>query len=170
MVPEAELEGGVPQDAGWFVVNAGEGRWLYNELGGYCGFEGRGPAAFPQLGINLNVLPPGEPMAMYHAEAGDEAFLVLSGECLLIVEGEGRPLQAWDFFYCPSWTEHVIVGAGDRPAIVLAVGTRTEKGIVYPANETAQRHDAGARVETKSPAEAYAGLSEPKEGPAPELF
>jgi uncharacterized cupin superfamily protein len=155
--------------AGWFVVNAADAQWLHNELGAYCGFEGSGPDAFPQLGVNLNVLPPGKPMSMYHGEAGEEAFLVLRGECLLIVEGEERPLRAWDFFYCPPWTEHVILGAGDKPALVLAVGARGDKGLVYPVNETALKHHAGSRVETSSPREAYAGLSQPTEGPAPEL-
>ena len=155
--------------AGWFVANAGEAQWVHNELGAYCGFEGRGEDAFSQLGVNLNVLPPGKPMAMYHAEAGEEAFLVLRGECLLIVEGEERPLRAWDFVYCPPWTEHVIVGAGEEPALVLAVGARGEKGIVYPRNDTALKHGAGARTETSSPAEAYAGLTPPSEGPPPEL-
>jgi uncharacterized cupin superfamily protein len=169
VVPEAKVEGGVPQDAGWFVLNARDARWLYNELGGYCPFEGRDEARFPQLGINLSVLPPGEPMTMYHGEAAEEAFLVLKGECLLIVEGEERPLGAWDFFHCPPWTEHAIVGAGDGPSVVLAVGVRGKEGLRYPANETAVKHGAGVREETESGAEAYAAFSEPKEGPAPEL-
>jgi hypothetical protein len=88
VVPEAKVEVGVPQGEGWFVLNARDARWLYNELGGYCPFEGREEAQFPQVGINLNWLPPGKPMTMYHAEDGQEGFLVLSGECLLIVEGE----------------------------------------------------------------------------------
>ena len=86
MVPEAKLENGVPQGEGWFVVNAHDSRWLHNELGAYCPFEGKDDAAFEQLGINLNVLPPGMPMAMYHEEPGQEGFLVLRGECLLVVE------------------------------------------------------------------------------------
>jgi len=153
----------------WFVVNSKDAQWVHNELGAYCGFEGRGPDAFPQLGVNLNVLPPGKPMAMYHAEAGEEAFLVLRGECLLIVEGEERPLRTWDFVYCPPWTEHVIVGAGSEPALVLAVGARGPEGIVYPRNEIALKHGAGSKVETGSPAEAYEGLTPPSEGPPPEL-
>ena len=36
------------------------------------------------------MLDPGEPMAMYHWETDQEDFLVLSGEPLLIVEGEER--------------------------------------------------------------------------------
>lgn len=92
MVQQAKVEGGVPQGGGWFVVNARDSRWLYNELGGYCPFEGSDEARFPQLGINLNVLPPGKPMTMYHGEASPETFFVVKGECLLIVEGEERAL------------------------------------------------------------------------------
>jgi uncharacterized cupin superfamily protein len=168
VVPEAKVEGGVPQTQGWFVVNAQDTRWLYNELGWYAGFEGRDKAAFDELGINLNVLHPGMPMAMYHEEPGQEAFLVLRGECLLIIEGEERPLKAWDFVHCPPLTKHVILGAGDAPALVLAVGAR--KGpAAYPVDETAVRHGAGVEQEVASPAEAYAAYSRPKEVPAPEL-
>jgi uncharacterized cupin superfamily protein len=170
VVPEAKLENGVPQGEGWFVVNARDSRWLHNELGGYCPFEGRDDARFPQIGVNLNLLLPGKPMAMYHAEAGEEAFLVLSGECLLIVEGQERPLGAWDFVHCPPWTEHVIVGAGDGPSVVLAVGARGKEGLRYPANETAIRHSAGVEQETTSGQEAYARFSELTEGPPPEGF
>lgn len=168
MVPEAKLEGGVPQTQGWFVVNAQETRWQYNEMGWYSGFEGKDEAGFEELGINLNVLHPGSPMAMYHEEPGQEAFLVLRGECLLIVEGQERPLKAWDFFHCPPLTQHVILGAGDEPALVLAVGARKGQAS-YPVDETAIRHGAGVENEVASPAEAYAAYSAPKEVPAPEL-
>ena len=168
MVPEAKLENGVPQGEGWFVVNARDSRWLHNELGAYCGFEGKGEAAFEQLGINLNVVPPGMPMAMYHEEPGQEAFLVLRGECLLVVEGQERPLKAWDFVHCPPRTNHVIVGAGEAPALVLAVGAR--KGPAsYPVDEAAVRLGAGVEKEVASPAEAYARFSQLVEGPAPDL-
>jgi uncharacterized cupin superfamily protein len=170
MVPEAKLEAGVPQSEGWFVLNARDARWQHNELGAYCGFEGqRGKSAgFEELGINLNVLPPGKPMAMYHGEPGEEAFLVLDGECILIAEGEERPLRKWDFVFCPPWTEHVIVGAGTRPALVLAAGVRKE-GIVYPVNEMALEHGAGVERETRKAAEAYSPLWKLHDGPAPEL-
>jgi uncharacterized cupin superfamily protein len=168
VVNEAELEGGVPQSAGWFVVNARDARWTYNEMGWYTGFEGKDEGSFEQLGINLNVLHPGVPMAMYHEEPGQEAFLVLRGECLLIVEGQERPLKAWDFFHCPPRTKHVILGAGDDPALVLAVGARKGQA-TYPVDETAVRHGAGVSGEVASPAEAYAGYSDLKEVPAPEL-
>jgi uncharacterized cupin superfamily protein len=168
VIPEAKLENGVPQSGGWFLVNARESRWFHNELGAYCGFEGKDEARFDELGVNLNVLPPGKPMAMYHDEPGQEDFLVLRGECLLIVEGEERPLRRWDFFHCPPGTKHVIVGAGSEPALVLAVGARKGKA-AYPVDEAAVRHGAGVEQATDSPAEAYARFSKPKEGPAPEL-
>jgi uncharacterized cupin superfamily protein len=168
VVPEAKLENGVPQGPGWFVVNARDPRWLHNELGAYYGFEGKAEAGFEQLGINLNVLPPGMPMAMYHEEPGQEGFLVLRGECLLIVEGQERPLKAWDFVHCPPRTKHVIVGGGETPALVLAVGAR-RGGASYPVDETAVRLGAGVDRELASPAEAYAKFSALEEGPAPEL-
>ena len=67
--------------------------------GSYCNFEGK--RRFPHFGINVSVLEPGERVGMYHREKAQEAFLVLSGECTLIVEGKERRLVAWDFFYCP---------------------------------------------------------------------
>ena len=108
---------------GWFILNARESRWR-NEgpLGSYCTFEGK--RRFPQLGINISVLEPGEAMGMYHREKAQEGFLVVAGECLLIVEGEERQLQAWDFFHCPGGTEHIIVATGEEAAIVVAVGAR----------------------------------------------
>lgn len=158
----------MPQSAGWFVVFARESRWLHSELGEYCGFEGQDEAQFDQVGINLNVLPPGTPMAMYHEEPGQEDFLVLRGECLLIVEGEERRLVQWDFFHCPPRTKHVIVGAGTEPAVVLGVGARKGQA-TYPFDEAAARLDAGVETVTDSPAEAYARFSKPETGPAPEL-
>ena len=91
MVPEANLvrneNGLVPQGEGWYVVNARESRWFgSDELGKYCHFEG--DVRFPELGINVNVLQPGQPSCMYHGESNQEDFLVLSGECLLMIEGE----------------------------------------------------------------------------------
>ena len=151
------------------MVNARDSPWVYNEMGGYCPFEGEGDAGFADLAINLNWLHPGKPMALYHAEESQEAFLVLAGECLLIVEGEERQLRTWDFFHCPSWTEHVILGAGDGPSLVLAVGVRGKAGARYPVNETAVRHRAGIEQESASAREAYAAFGELKEGPPPDL-
>ena len=97
MVPEAQFEqtevGHVAKGDGWFVLNARDARWYYAEgRGAFCDFEG--DQDFPQLGINVQVLAAGEAMAMYHWEADQEDFLVVSGEALLIIEGEERPLRA----------------------------------------------------------------------------
>lgn len=159
-VPEAPLRttkyGLVPDGEGWFVLNARETRWRdTGPLGMFCDFEGK--RRFKQLGINLNVLEPGQPIGMYHRERAQEGFLVLAGECVLVVEGEERPLRAWDFFHCPGGTAHMIVGAGDGPAIVLAVGGRGgRKGLVYEVSAAALERGAGVDRETTKPAEAYA--------------
>lgn len=148
----------VVDDDGWFVLNARESRWRdEGPLGSYCTFEGK--RRFPQLGINITVLEPGEAMAMYHRENAQEGFLVLAGECVLIVEDEERLLTAWDYFHCPSGTRHTIVAAGEEVAVVLAVGARGRGvggGVVYPVSEVAARHGAGVERETTKPAEAYA--------------
>src|SRR5204863_2870425 len=116
----------------WFVVNARETRWLDNEkFGAYTRFEPEG-TRFEQVGINISVLQPGQPMALYHAEEDQEDFLLLSGIATLLIEGEERKLKQWDFVHCPPWTEHIIVGAGDEPCVVLAVGGRLHEGVVYP--------------------------------------
>jgi uncharacterized cupin superfamily protein len=154
--------------ADWFVVNARDARWVWNEMGGYCNFED-GDVRFEQVGINLNALHPGVPMAMYHEEPGQEDFLVLEGEALLIVEGEERPLKAWDFVHCPPHTKHVILGAGEGPSLVLAVGARKGQAS-YPVDETAVRHGAGVETETSSPKDAYAKYGPLEDGPAPDLL
>jgi uncharacterized cupin superfamily protein len=158
MIPEAPLkqvgEGLSPKGDGWFVVNAREARWRDGDFGAYTRFEG--DVRFPQVGINIGVLEPGQPACMYHRESEQEDFLVLSGECLLLIEGEEHRLQAWDFVHCPPWTEHVFVGAGSGPCAILAIGGRPTKEIVYPANELAQRRGAGVGADTSDPDEAYA--------------
>jgi uncharacterized cupin superfamily protein len=163
MIPEARLEhadgGLVPAEEGWFVLNAREGQWRHGEgRGARLPFEGE--VEFPQVGISLFVLAPGEPMGMYHWEADQEDFLVLSGEALLIIEGEERPLRQWDFVHCPPETDHIIVGTGDAPCAVLAVGAREHQAGAgwggYPVEEAALRHDAGVERETNDVNEAYA--------------
>lgn len=162
MTPEAPLRmsknGLVVDGEGWFVVNARESRWRdEGALGSYCTFEGK--RRFPQLGINVSVLEPGEAMGMYHRERAQEGFLVVAGECVLIVEEQERRLRAWNFFHCPGGTEHIIVGAGSEPAVVVAVGARGRAiggGVVYTVSERAARHGASVARETRKLAEAYA--------------
>ncbi|HSL65208.1 MAG TPA: cupin domain-containing protein [Gaiellaceae bacterium] len=163
MLAEARLaateHGLVPEGEGWFVLNARDARWHHGPgRPALCFFEGE--PEFAQLGINVSVLAPGEPMAMYHWEADQEDFLVVAGEPLLIVEGKERPLRQWDFVHCPPRTKHVIVGAGDGPSVVVAVGARERSTGPdwggYTVDEAALRHGAGVEQETADPEEAYA--------------
>jgi uncharacterized cupin superfamily protein len=167
VVPEAQLkatEHGVePTGEGWFVVNTREAKWLDGDFGAYTRFEGE--TRFPKLGINIGVLQPGQPACFYHGEEDQEDFLVLAGECLLLIEGEERPLRQWDFVHCPDWTEHVFVGAGDGPCAILAVGTRSGGGVIYPRSDMALRHHAGVEHETREPKEAYARIKPDVEVP-----
>jgi uncharacterized cupin superfamily protein len=160
LIPEAPLErtdhGLAPNGEGWFVLNAQEAKWLDGHFGAYTRLEGE--PRFPKLGFNIAVLAPGQPACYYHGENEQEDFLVLSGECLLLIEGQERPLRQWDFVHCPAWTEHVFVGAGDGPCAVLAVGTRLTDEVVYPRSELALRHGAGVERETRAPSDAYAEI------------
>ena len=157
----------VPQDRGWFVVNAGEARWRDSgPFGLYCAFEGKRP--FLQVGINVSILQPGQSLGRYHLEPGhEEDFLVLDGECVLIVEEQERRLARWDFFHCPPGVAHMIVGGGDGPSTVLSVGARgsgrgVSRGVVYPVSETARRHGVSVASETTEPSEAYADVPRAK--------
>jgi uncharacterized cupin superfamily protein len=164
---DAENGGRMPEGDGWFVLNARDARWLDGDLGRYTAWEGDGDAHFPQLGINISVLNPGEPMTMYHRENRQEDFLVLAGECVLLVQGEERPLKQWDLFHCPAGVDHAIVGAGDGSSLVLAVGARTgaeDNWVVYPADPVAQEHGAGVPVETSDPTVAYERFTLRKSG------
>jgi uncharacterized cupin superfamily protein len=168
-VTEAKLEesgaGLAPATEGWFVVNVRDAVWLTSDTrGSVCPFESP-EAWFRQLGIRVSVLRPGEPNALYHSESQQEGFLVLSGECTLLVEGEERPLRTWDFFHCPAGTEHVFVGAGDGPCVILMVGVRTpDEQLRYPVSELAARYGASAKEETSDPEQAYAGWEEARLG------
>ena len=170
MVPEAPLardENGLqPAGDGWFVLNARDARWYHTaELGSACFFEGEN-ARFDQLGINVNVLQPGQPGAMYHAEDAQEDFLVVAGEAILVAEGEERRLQTWDFVHCPAKTKHVIVAAGDRPCVYIAIGARRKgRALVYPVDDVARKHGAGVDTETSTPSEAYARFEDGRFGP-----
>jgi len=167
MVPEAPItrteHGLAPNGEGWFVLNAQEAKWVDGHFGAYTRFEGE--PRFPQLGFNIAVLAPGQPACYYHGENEQEDFLVLSGKCLLLIEGQERPLRQWDFVHCPAWTEHVFVGAGEGPCAILAVGTRLTDEVVYPRSEVALRHKAGVEKETREPREAYAEIPADDEVP-----
>jgi quercetin dioxygenase-like cupin family protein len=158
-VPEAELKetdaGLIPQGEGWFVLNAREASWIRSEERGQdTDFEGG--QEWTQLGFRIQVIAPGQ-RSMYHGERGQENFLVVSGECVLVIEGEERRLQAWDFVHCPPWTKHAFVGTGDGPCVLVMVGSRAGGfDVVYAVSEVAATHGASVPEETSSPDEAYA--------------
>ena len=163
LVTEARLEesgsGLAPVTEGWFVVNVRDAEWFSSETrGAACWFESEyrdPPVEFPQLGINVTVLEAGQ-HSVYHAESNQEAFLVLAGECRLLVEGEERRLRPWDFFHSAPWTEHAFVGAGDAPCVILVAGARMSPDVHYPASELAARYGASVERETSDPEQAYA--------------
>ena len=157
-MPEAPLEdlgsGLAPAGEGWFVVNVRDAQWLTSEngekkpSGSECTFES-GEHWFRQIGVRLHVLEPGEPNGLYHSESVQEDFLVLSGECTLLVEGEERRLKKWDFVHCPPGTEHIFLGAGTEPCVIFMVRARSEGATIrYPVSALAARYDASVAEET----------------------
>jgi uncharacterized cupin superfamily protein len=170
-VDEAVIQDGVPVTAGWFVINARDARWMHNGMRVVCKFGGEGPAHFDDLGIGLYWIEPGKPMTLYHHEAGQEDFLVLRGQCILVIEGEERTVGAWDFVHCPPGTAHTIVAAGSEPALILAVGARREKRSPrYPFLAAAVRHGAGVPDHETSARDHYATFGAPQPCPPPPLF
>ena len=145
-------------DEGWFVLNLADALAVRNEVkgGAIIPLEPRG-GSFKDFGVNVHVVWPGEPSALYHSENAREAFLVLSGECTLVVEEQERPLRQWDFFHCPAGTRYIFVGTGEGPCAILMIGARPEaEQLHYPVSEVAARHGASAAKETPNPDEAYA--------------
>jgi len=139
-----------------FLINVAEARALgHSRRALMIDFEPEG-VEWPDTGVNVQVMQPGQPNCRYHSEPVQEDFLVLHGECIAIVGGEERRLRRWDFLHCPAGTEHVFVGAGDGPCAVLMIGSRRENAAHYPVNETAARYDASVTQATDDPAEAYA--------------
>jgi uncharacterized cupin superfamily protein len=177
MIEEAKLEqtdyGLAPATDGWFVVSIPEAAWVTNDvLGSACIVEGEGDGvSFPHVGYTIAVLQPGESGGRYHREVNQEDFLVLAGECLLLIEGDERRLRQWDFVHCPSNTEHAFVGAGDGPCVIFMTGARDgwpATGVVYPRSELALRYGAGVEAETTVPADAYAPFPSWQPGRPPE--
>jgi uncharacterized cupin superfamily protein len=170
MGPESKLEksehGLAPTGEGWYVLNMHDAEWRHAEgRGAVCvvadDFEGWRRESH-QLGVNPFVLEPGEPMTLYHREAGQEDFLGVSGEAVLVVEGEERQLRAWDFVHCPLDAKHVIVGAGSGPCLVVAIGARAHDGqpdsIGFTVDDAAKRHGASVEEDTADGDVAYANV------------
>jgi uncharacterized cupin superfamily protein len=177
MVPEAELKptevgGLVPVSEGWFVLNARDARWFHGAgrteslpLTGVDEYEAE--TFFPMLGMAIRVLHPGQPSTTYHWETEQEDFVILSGEAVLIVEGQERPLKQWDFVHCPPGTKHAFAGAGDEPCVMLAASSRQFQKDgpwgSYCVDETAARYNASAPEETQDGTIAYARFAPSEE-------
>jgi uncharacterized cupin superfamily protein len=152
----------IEERGGWFVVNVKDANWRAHPVFGKgCSFEMQGQ--FPQTGVNLRLLEPGKPACRYHREEAQEDFLVLAGECLLLVNGEERPLKAWDYVHCPPGVTHVFVGAGNGPCAILMIGHRpAEEQLFYPQSELARTYGAEAPEPTPEPRVAYSDVSPPE--------
>jgi uncharacterized cupin superfamily protein len=160
-VEEAQVEetpyGCYVTSEGWFVHNLEEALAVRFEGGALYPLEPQ-EAPFRDLGVNVRVLWPGDANALYHHEDAQEGFLVLSGECMLIVEEQERPLRQWDYFHCPPGTRHVVVGSGDGACVVLMIGARRKQETFgYPVSPVAAKYGASVAEETSDPDVAYAG-------------
>jgi quercetin dioxygenase-like cupin family protein len=159
-VPEAKLvekSGALTPDGdGWFIVNVADAlSWKHPTSGQYIAFEDK-DHRFPHYGIGIHVVWPGQASAMYHAESNQESFMVLEGECRLIVEGEERIMRKWDFFHCAPMTRHITIGAGDGPCAILMVGARLpDVDLEYPHDPLAAKYGAQSPVPTGDPEVAY---------------
>jgi uncharacterized cupin superfamily protein len=157
----------VEERDGWFVVNVKDSPWYTRDgFGMSCEFAGG--KTFPQTGVRIFMLEPGKPNCRYHREEAQEDFLVLSGNCKMLVNDEEAALQAWDYFHCPPGVTHVLLG-GAEPCAVLAIGHRPEKeSIFYPFNEKAAACNAQAPEETPDPKVAYSDVPSWEPGETPE--
>jgi uncharacterized cupin superfamily protein len=153
---EQTPEGQVPAGDGWFILNLGEMAWA--SVPGYGAWldPPHADPSQPGVGVHVHVLQPGEPNGYYHAEAAQEGFIVLSGECIAVVEGEERRMRQWDYFHSPPGTEHITVGAGDEPCAILMFGSPDpSRKVEWIANEVAARHGASVAKTTGRDKEAY---------------
>ena len=174
---EAEIEqtpeGHVPVHGGWFILNLGEMAWeTVPGFGIWCSFDApdREPST-PRVGVHVHVLKPGEANGYYHAEAAQEGFLVLSGECIAIVEGRERRMRQWDYLHCPPGTAHITVGAGKQPCAILMFGSPDpRRKVEWIADEVAARHGASVARTTGSDREAYGDLPPAVPARSPEPF
>jgi uncharacterized cupin superfamily protein len=146
------------QGDGWFVLNVAEAAWQTTERGGTWSLLESETAPFGQFGVGVHVLPPGESSGFYHWESDQEGFLVLAGECLLIVEGQERRMKQWDYFHCPPGTRHMTVGAqGDEVCALLMVGARTTGKLTrYPVDPVAAEHGVSVARDADDARDAYA--------------
>jgi hypothetical protein len=79
--------------------------------------------------------------------------------------------RRWDYLHSPPGTEHITVGAGDEPCVILMFGSPDpSRNIEWIANETAAKHGASVKETTGRSTEAYGELPEPVRVRAPGPF
>ena len=159
----------VEERDGWFVVNVKDATWKRNATFGMAAsFEPEGQP-FPQTGVRLFVIEPGKSNCRYHREEAQEDFLVLSGQCKLLVNGQEKLIGPWDYVHCPPGVTHVFVGAGDAPCAFLAIGARPGERVelFYPESEMAAQYNAEAPEPTPDPRVAYSDVAESQPIDAP---
>jgi uncharacterized cupin superfamily protein len=175
-VDEARIEdtehGRLPAGKGWFILNLGEMPWeTVPGFGAWRDFNWDQKPGEPNIGFHIHVLQPGENFGYYHAEDAQEGFIVLSGECLTIVEGQERRMRQWDYLHSPPGTAHVMVGAGDGPCALLMFGSPDpRRKVEWIADETAAKHGASVERTTGRDAEAYGDLPDQAVIPPPAPF
>jgi uncharacterized cupin superfamily protein len=154
--------------AEWSVRNVRDLEWWDYGPAGFAALLVEDEDEDRQVGVNLFVLEPGQPMAMYHWEADQEGFLVLSGEAVLVIDGEERTIRQWDYVHCPPGIPHTRIGAGSGPCVILAIGARDHQRDDdwggYPYSELAMKHNASAEEDTTSSEVAYARFPKRKPG------
>jgi quercetin dioxygenase-like cupin family protein len=174
---EAQIEttpqGRLPAGGGWFILNLSEMAWeTIPGFGVWRGFDApdADPAA-PGIGVHVHVLQPGEANGFYHAEAAQEGFLVLSGECVAVVEGRERRMRQWDYLHSPPGTAHITVGAGEGPCVMLMFGSPDpDRKVEWIANETAAKYGVSVARTTGRATEVYDGVPDPVRVRPPKPF
>ncbi len=166
-------QGRLPVGEGWFILNLGEMPW--ETVPGFGVWRdvdwARASGDTPSVGVHIHVLQPGETNGYYHAEAAEEGFIVLSGECLAVVEGQERPMRQWDYLHSPPGTAHATIGAGDRPCAILMFGSPDpRRKVEWIADEIAARHGASVERATSDSGEAYGHLPAEVFTPPPAPF
>lgn len=143
---EETPEGRVARGEGWFILNLGEMAWRTAGFGTSCSFNApTNDPDEPGIGVHVHVLRPGEANGYYHAEEAQEGFLVLSGECIAVVEGQERRMRQWDYLHSPPGTAHITVGAGAGPCAILMFGSPdSSRKVEWIANDVAAKHGGPA--------------------------
>ena len=170
--PEARIEqtdeGAEVVSPGWFIVNMADCPWTRDDKGGEWATYGEPDGEFQQYGIGIHVLHPGQVNGLYHSESVQEDFLVLSGECLLLVEEQERRLKAWDFIHFAPGTRHICIGAGPNSAkagsaVPVKFSLGGDRGLAiladgYPASVQVDCV-TGARIGSSEPTASDDGLT-----------